>query len=127
MIEFERVHHISLAVRNLEKARAFYSAVLGLAEIDRPPFQSRGIWYTIGQQQLHLIEQPAGETLRQGSIDSTDSHFAVWVSSYSAAIAWLEQQGIPYEARPHSVAGFAQIYIQDVDNHIIELDAPYGS
>ena len=127
MIEYVNIHHVSLAVRDLEQARQFYSEVLQLREIARPPFQSRGIWYAIGDQQLHLIECPEGETLREGPIQSQDSHFAVWVKSYRDTVAWLEQVGIPYEARPESVAGFAQIYILDVDHHIIEFDAPYSS
>jgi catechol-2,3-dioxygenase len=80
MIPFERIHHVSIAVRNLERARAFYGGVLKLPEMERPPFQSKGIWYAIGDQQLHLIEHPKGETLRSGGIDSTDGHFAPYDS-----------------------------------------------
>lgn len=127
MITFTRIHHVSIAVRDLERARRFYSDVLKLPEIERPPFKSKGIWYAIGDQQLHLIEQPRGETLRAGGIDSTDGHFAVWVASYRDTIAWLEQAAIPYDARPNSVAGFAQIYILDVDNNVIEFDAAFDS
>lgn len=60
-------------------------------------------------------------------IDSVDGHFALWVKSYKNTIQWLEHIGVSYEARPQSVAGFAQIYILDVDNNIIEFDAAYDS
>lgn len=125
MIEFEYIHHVSLAVRNIEVSRTFYSEVLKFQEIQRPPFDSTGIWYGLGNQQLHLIEQPQGETLRQGDIDSTDGHLAIWVKSYRQTLDWLDQQNVFYEARPNSLAGFAQIYILDPDHNIIELDAPY--
>lgn len=127
MIEFERLHHVSIAVRNLEKARRFYSEVLQLQEIERPPFNSKGIWYAVGPHQLHLLEHPQGGTLRTGEIDTVDGHFAVWVKSYRGTIEWLEQAGVSYEARPQSVAGFAQIYVLDPDHNIIEFDSPYGS
>lgn len=127
MIDFERIHHVSLAVRNLEKARKFYSEVLKLQEIKRPPFKSRGIWYAVGDQQLHLLEHPHGETLRKSGIDSVDGHFAIWVKSYEKTIEWLERADVKYEARPNSVAGFAQVYILDPDNNIIEFDAAYDS
>ena len=40
--------HIALLVTNLEKARSFYSDILGFQEIDRPPFLIKGIWYNLG-------------------------------------------------------------------------------
>lgn len=125
MIEFQSIHHASLAVRDIEVSRQFYSGVLQLQEIQRPPFDSVGIWYGLGSQQLHLIEQPQGETLRRSGIDSTDGHVAIWVGSYRGTLEWLDAQGVFYEARPNSVAGFAQIYILDPDRNIIELDAAY--
>ncbi|WP_342554727.1 VOC family protein [Paenibacillus sp. FSL R7-0652] len=127
MIRYAHIHHVSLAVRDLEKAKKFYSGLLGMQEIKRPPFRSTGTWYAIGSQQLHLLQHPDGHTLREAGIDTTDGHFALWVVSYSETIAWLEQQGIDYEARPDSVAGFAQIFILDPDRNIIEFGAPYGS
>ena len=127
MIEVEGLHHVSVAVRDLKKAREFYSGKLKFQEIDRPPFKSKGVWYRVGNQQLHLLEHPNGETLREGGIDSVDGHFAVWVKSYKKTIEWLDEIGVPYDARPNSVAGFAQIYILDVDHNVIEFDAPYGS
>ena len=128
MVEFERIHHVSLVVRELEKAQNFYKDVLGFQEIERPPFNSKGIWYAIGDQQLHLIEQPTGKTFRtDGSVDSGDGHFAIWVKSYKETISWLEESGIAYKDNPQSVAGFSQIYIVDVDNNVIEFDAAYDS
>ncbi|WP_407083035.1 VOC family protein [Paenibacillus polygoni] len=124
----ERIHHVSLAVRDLTKAHQFYSEKLQLKQITRPPFDSTGVWYAIGEeQQLHLLQHPAGETLRKSGIDTTDGHFAVWVKSYEKTKHWLESVGIPYEARPNSVAGFAQIFILDPDQNIIEFAAPYSS
>ncbi|NMO94720.1 VOC family protein [Paenibacillus lemnae] len=125
MITFMGLHHVSLAVRNLEKARVFYSERLQLKEIQRPPFDSKGIWYAVGEQQLHLLEHPGGDTLRERGIDTIDGHLSVWVKSYQETKDWLDQQEIPYEARPDSIAGFAQIYVLDPDRNIIEFGAPY--
>lgn len=127
MIEFERLHHVSLVVRDLERAKRFYSDVLQFQEIERPPFKSKGTWYAIGNHQLHLIENPDGETLRNSDIDSGDGHFAVWVKSYKQTVEWLDQANVRYEARPQSVAGFTQIYIVDPDHNVIEFDAAYNS
>lgn len=127
MIEYAHIHHVSLAVRDLEVAKKFYSGLLRMQEIERPPFNSTGTWYALGSQQLHLLQHPQGHTLREAGIDTTDGHFAIWVKSYKETLAWLEQQGIEYEARPDSVAGFSQIFVLDPDRNIIEFDAPYHS
>ncbi|WP_413376206.1 VOC family protein [Paenibacillus taichungensis] len=127
MIEYAHIHHVSLAVRDLEVAKEFYSGLLRMQEIERPSFNSTGTWYALGSQQLHLLQHPQGHTLREAGIDTTDGHFAIWVKSYKETLAWLEQQGIEYEARPDSVAGFAQIFVLDPDRNIIEFDAPYHS
>ncbi len=128
MIEFIGLHHVSLAVRDLEQSKQFYSGVLGFKELQRPPFNSKGVWYAVGEtQQLHLLEHPQGETLRESGVDTVDGHFAMWVSSYSKTIAALDTASVKYEARPDSIAGFSQIYILDLDQNIIELAAAYGS
>ncbi|MDB5056386.1 MAG: glyoxalase [Bacilli bacterium] len=111
----------------LQHARRFYTDVLGFHEIERPPFTSKGVWYAVGVQQIHLMENAAGETLREGEINSIDGHFAIWVISYRKTIEGLEEASVPYEARQESVAGFSQIYVLDLDRNIIEFDAVYGS
>ncbi|PAK55435.1 VOC family protein [Paenibacillus sp. 7541] len=127
MIRFQGLHHVSLAVRDLKRAKVFYSEVLKFPELPRPPFNSKGVWYAVGDQQLHLLEHPEGDTLRDRGIDTTDGHFSIWVASFSETKAYLDQTGISYEARADSVAGFAQIFLLDPDRNIIEFAAPYGS
>ncbi|TVY09430.1 VOC family protein [Paenibacillus cremeus] len=124
MIPVESIHHISLNVKDLERSKAFYSTIIGLKEIERPPFDFPGAWFGIGEggQQLHLIVYD-GETLREGGIDSRDGHFALRVRSYKESIAWLDQHGIQYDARPKARAGFPQIYVIDPDRNVVELNA----
>lgn len=123
MIHCNSIHHVSLNVRDRERARAFYSDILGLQPLARPPFQTDGLWYAIGDQgqQLHLIVYP-GETLREGKIDGSDGHFALRVRSYQETIDWLQHHDIEYIAKPDSIAGFAQIFIKDPDHNVIEFN-----
>ncbi|GAB6929675.1 hypothetical protein JCM10914A_36580 [Paenibacillus sp. JCM 10914] len=127
MIPCKGLHHVSLAVRDLQIAKQFYSDVLRFQELPRPPFDSKGVWYAVGAQQLHLLEHPISDTLRERGIDTTDGHFSIWVTSYSQTKAWLDQAGLHYVANPDSVAGFAQIFVLDPDKNIIEFGAEYGS
>ncbi|GIP40793.1 ring-cleaving dioxygenase [Paenibacillus sp. J31TS4] len=124
MLTYTGIHHVSLNVRELEPARAFYREVLGLQEIARPPFDFAGAWFAVGDtgQQLHLIVYD-GETLREGGADSQDGHFALRVANYREALKHLERLGVVHEARPHARAGFPQIYLTDPDRNVIELNA----
>jgi glyoxylase I family protein len=127
------LHHVSLPVTDLERSKQFYDRILGLREIERPPFDFPGAWYAVGDGQLHLI---VGEhsTLRSGkSVDSRDIHFAVRVPSFREALAHLESHGYKKDAdpadpmsmkvSPRPTTGFPQIYILDPDRNVIEINA----
>jgi catechol 2,3-dioxygenase-like lactoylglutathione lyase family enzyme len=60
-----RLQHVSLPVpgtpESLEEARRFYGEILGLDERPRPEvFPGTGIWYAVGDQELHLFSEPTG-------------------------------------------------------------------
>ena len=128
------LHHVLVAVDDLERARQFYTGVLELQEIDRPPFAYPGLWYKIGdgQQQLHIIVRGEATLRRDKANDPDDIHFALRVTSYRDTLAWLRGKGfrddVPdgdlkkMQLRPTSIAGFPQIYILDADRNIIEFN-----
>jgi glyoxylase I family protein len=130
-LEITSLHHVSLAVTDLERSRAFYRGILGLEEIERPPFDFAGAWFRVGDRQLHLIVH-AQPTLRSRGIDSQDVHFAMRVRNYRDALAELRARGYSSDApderrrlreNPRGKAGFPQIFILDPDRHVIELNA----
>src|SRR5438445_13315288 len=50
-----RIAHVNLSIDDVEKARAFYRDVLGLAEAARPADAGRaGCWFALGAVELHL-------------------------------------------------------------------------
>jgi catechol 2,3-dioxygenase-like lactoylglutathione lyase family enzyme len=142
MLIIETVHHVSLPVSDLERARKFYGGTLGLTEMDRPAFAFAGAWYRVGDRSLHLIVREQGEAAtfrRDKGIDSRDAHFAIRVRSYSGTVAHLESHGFraivernsrpsaanpkPMRLSPAGAAGFPQIYILDPDRNVIEINA----
>jgi catechol 2,3-dioxygenase-like lactoylglutathione lyase family enzyme len=142
MLIVESLHHVSLPVSDLERAREFYGGTLGLTGMDRPAFAFAGAWYRVGDRSLHLIvrEQGGGATFRHDKgIDSRDAHLAIRVRSYPGAVAHLESHGFratdgrdprpsaanprPMRLSPAGAAGFPQIYILDPDRNVIEINA----
>jgi catechol 2,3-dioxygenase-like lactoylglutathione lyase family enzyme len=128
------LHHVSIPVADVERSRSFYGDVLGLREIERPPFDFPGAWFALGDGELHLIGDPHDPTFREDKpLDPGDVHFAVRVESYDETLAYLEAKGYRADhhglhpqaliARPHAVTGYPQIYILDPDRHVIEINA----
>ena len=122
-MEIQRIHHVSLAVTDIEKAKSFYQDILCLEEIERPQFGFPGAWYQIGNQQLHLIVHPEAKTLRQtNELSSKEGHFAFRVKSYKETLRWLKEKGVEIYENPTSKSGFAQIFVADPDGNLIELN-----
>ena len=132
MLAIDTLHHVSLPVSDLDRARRFYSEVLGLRETARPPFDFPGAWYAVGDRTLHLIVA-ADQTFRRGkTVDSRDAHFAIRVTSFRQALAHLESRGyraghddplFALRVNVQSTAGFPQIYVMDPDRNVIEINA----
>lgn len=132
MLEIETIHHVSLPVTDLARARAFYSGVLELEEIERPPFDFPGAWYRAGDRHLHLIVGEHPTLRRDKGIDSRDIHFAIRVRSYQGALRHLAAKGYGVDAvdelrklrqNPKGTAGFPQIYVLDPDRNVVEINA----
>jgi catechol 2,3-dioxygenase-like lactoylglutathione lyase family enzyme len=123
VIQYKELHHVSLTVTDLERAKHFYSNILCLKEIQRPDFDFPGAWYEIEGQQLHLIELPSSQTIRQDKrISSREGHFALKVMDYNETLNWLKEKEVELLEKPNSISGFAQIFCADPDGNLIELN-----
>ncbi|HKG90360.1 MAG TPA: VOC family protein [Gemmatimonadaceae bacterium] len=132
MLRVETIHHVSLPVTDLARSRRFYGGVLGLPEIERPPFATRGAWYQCGDRQLHLIVGEHSTFRASRRIDTGDVHLAIRVASYRAALAHLASHGYAADAadellalkeQPTGAAGFPQLFLLDPDRNVIEINA----
>ncbi|MGJ9383485.1 VOC family protein [Salipaludibacillus sp. CF4.18] len=123
MIDIIGLHHVSLCVTDLAKAKEFYGEVLGFAELQRPDFDFSGAWYSLGDQQLHLIVYRESNTLRkENNINSRDGHFAIRVRDYHQTLSSLKYKGVQVVEKPKSKSGFAQIFCMDPDHNLIEFN-----
>jgi len=120
-----QLHHVSLPVRDVEHSRRFYSGVLGLREVYRPPhFDFAGAWFMLPSgQQLHLLENKEGTYRPNSEPDYRDCHFALRVRDFRKAVDYLKSKG--YEVRyvwELAVDRYMGGYITDPDGHVIEIN-----
>jgi glyoxylase I family protein len=106
------VNHASVRISDLARSRAFYEELLGLATTPRPDLGVPGVWYAVGDAQVHLIQTPKAIE----GIDPTDPHFALEVADLAEVKRTLEARGVPYVG-----IGDAQLWIHDPDGNVIEI------
>ncbi len=126
MLGVTTLHHVAVCVTDVERSKRFYGAVLGLREIDRPPFPFGGAWYeTSDGRQFHLIVHHQPRALRgTREIDPGDGHLAFGVADYDQALTHLRSHGVDCLERPENITPWKQLYITDPDGNVIELNAP---
>ena len=127
------LHHVSIITANLERSLEFYRDVLGLKQIDRPPFDIAGAWLEAGPSQVHLIDYPRGTYRDATSIDNNDIHFALRVGNFDETLSQLVEKGFSEDKpegdplrlliRRKGLAGFPQLYLLDPDRHVIEINS----
>jgi glyoxylase I family protein len=116
MIEVKDIHHVALVVRDLEKCTRFYSEVLGLKSLERPPFDFPGHWYLVGpMRQLHLM-------VFEEKIPVTMRHFAIEVGDFEVAMKELKLRSIEIVDGPGKrVDGSDYLFCKDPDGNLIEI------
>ena len=127
------LHHISLPTTDLERSRAFYREVLGLAEIPRPPFHFPGAWFRLGDRELHLIGGDCAIGQGGASTDPSQLHFAIRVARFADTVERLKSMGYREDVaatdpkhlviRLRPLTGYPQAYLVDPDRNLIEINA----
>lgn len=127
-MQLQAIHHWSVTVTDVSRAKAFYEGVLGLQEVRRPSFGFPGAWYQLPDGgQVHLIENPRSTALRGvATIDARETHLAFRVQDWEEAIAELRSKGVEVIANARTLTGWKQAYVVDPDGNVIELNAEGG-
>ena len=118
MIEILSCLHVALMVSDLTRSIEFYTHTLGLTQVDRD-LNYPGVWYQIGDVQIHLIEDI---NYRSGDIDLSKStrnpHIALGISDLTGAKEQLLAANCIVRM---SNSGRAALFTQDPDGNTIEL------
>jgi catechol 2,3-dioxygenase-like lactoylglutathione lyase family enzyme len=122
MIKINQMMHTGLIITNLKRSRAFYEGLLGLKpNPNRPDFGFEGVWYDIGQNQVHLMVVPNPYTdVVHPEHGGRDIHIAFSVEDVEPVRAELEKAGIPYTM---SKSGRAALFCRDPDGNAFEFSA----
>ena len=114
-----RVSHISLVVKDLKLAQAFYDGFLGLAPLDSLDPQVEGANYRCGDLVIHLLV--AEEHPRPSR-----RHVAFEVSSFDRVLGMLDAQRVHIAGGPgeqeHNGCRF--VYCHDPDGNLVEITTP---
>jgi len=113
-------HHVNVTVpRELEeKAKHFYGAVMGLAEVTKPE-ESRGrggAWYQLGPLQLHLsIEDGLGAEC------TSKRHVCYVVEDLETAEQKFRDAGVEIYPDDIPTAGWSRFYVRDPGGNRLEI------
>jgi catechol 2,3-dioxygenase-like lactoylglutathione lyase family enzyme len=127
------LHHVSISVSDIDASIEFYTSVLGLTPLVRPPFRSSGAWLACGTQQVHLNLKPLSSFDPERAFNPTEPHFAIRVDDLGKMIATLNQHGYSESLGEsdakrlfldlHGLAGFPQVFVFDPDRNLVEINA----
>jgi catechol 2,3-dioxygenase-like lactoylglutathione lyase family enzyme len=135
------LNHFSIRTRDVEACRRFYVDALGLVVGPRPDFPFPGLWLYAGDTTawanaaVHVIgvEGDAAEGLRgylgerkeaaargSGALD----HVAFFATGLAARRAVLRGLGLAVRERTVPGLGLHQLFVEDPDGILVELNFP---
>jgi glyoxylase I family protein len=100
-------------------AREFYQGVLDLEVVNRPALGFPGLWLSIGEQQIHLLELPNPDPVTgRPEHGGRDRHLAMMVEDLDSLAERLEDHGISYT---RSQSGRRALFCRDPDGNGLEF------
>ncbi|MEX2225514.1 MAG: VOC family protein [Dehalococcoidia bacterium] len=118
MPQIIRLQHAAVTVPadGLETARKFYTEILGLREVPRPPElrERPGIWYSFGTTELHIQARPDAPR------ETGDRHPALIVDDIDAWRDRLSHHGIEIIDQP-TIYNRRRFNVRDPFGNLLEL------
>ena len=135
------LNHYSIRTCKLEDCRRFYADVLGLVVGPRPDFPFPGLWLYAGDTAVwanaavHIIgmtrDDPAGLAAHLGERDNSHlqgsgavDHVAFFATGLVAMRATLARLGIACRERTVPGLGLHQVFVDDPNGIVVELNYP---
>jgi catechol 2,3-dioxygenase-like lactoylglutathione lyase family enzyme len=114
--------HFNIRTRKLTDTVRFYESVLGLEKGPRPNFAFPGAWmYSEGKAVVHLVD--ISSTDEPQKPDSGVVHHVAFASTgFDGMADRLKSRGMPFEARQVPGGELWQIFVNDPNGVMIELN-----
>jgi catechol 2,3-dioxygenase-like lactoylglutathione lyase family enzyme len=114
--------HFNIRTRDLASTVRFYEEMLGLQNGPRPNFAFPGAWmYSEGKAVVHLVDIAA--TTEPQKPDSGVVHHVAFASrGFDGMKQHLKSKGMPFEARQVPGGDLWQIFVNDPNGVMIELN-----
>src|ERR1700749_4446374 len=114
--------HFNIRTRNLSDTVRFYEDVLGLEKGPRPNFAFPGAWmYSEGKAVVHIVD--IGKTDEAEKPDFGVGHHVAFVSrGFDGLRQRLKWKGFPFDARQVPGGELWQIFVNDPNGVMIELN-----
>jgi catechol 2,3-dioxygenase-like lactoylglutathione lyase family enzyme len=118
--------HYNVSTRNLADTVRFYEDVLGFVNGPRPPFDFPGAWlYSDGHPVLHVNDISPTDTPQRPDSGVID-HIAFGSRGFEAMRRHLTEKGVPFRINQVPNSRRWQIFVNDPNNVLIELNFDVG-
>lgn len=115
------LNHVAIHVTDVEKSCDFYANVMRFERMARPAFDFPGAWFRLGtRQELHIIGQRTEPVLSH----NRGNHFALQAEDLGPWVEHFTRLGLLMRGPVRRPDGATQIFVRDVDGHVIELFTP---
>lgn len=117
--------HVAIRATSLPATISFYTHVLGLKQVPRPPFNFEGAW--LGNEQgdalIHLYggQRALGSDGRAPVGSAAVDHVSLWAQGFAEQQARLRQLGLPFRVTRVPESTLAQTFVYDPNGVLIEL------
>ena len=135
------LNHFSIRTVALDACERFYCGLLGLTKGPRPPFPFPGLWLYAGDTGVyanavvHIIgidrNDPEGLKKYLGDRDESSlagsgavDHVAFFATGLAQTLARLREHGIEGRERTVPVLGLHQVFVDDPNGVVVELNFP---
>ncbi len=125
-----QLNHMTVRTDDLEGTRDFYQDLLGLKAGPRPPLGFPGYWLYAGEQPVvHLVPKSHGIGGGPSADTGNFDHVAFTATGFAATRERLRQRqrGIRFREQDVPATPIRQIFLEDPNRVMIELNFPSGN